>query len=172
MRSIAAPLRVCVNQLNTHTAYGTNTHTHMQWLISPCCYLPPSHPLFGNPRSFGIVKNLVTLSDQLPRLMLQLLRGLFLVRLSRLKMATHIPDEPSHHSSPPTPTPTPTPTHAHIQYGVRSTDFFFLASVASGGGSCSKYLFYVQPCGRFFPWALIILSCLPIVCWLRFLCRL
>lgn len=102
------------------------------------------------------MKNLVTLSDQLPRLMLQLLRGLFLVRLSRLKMATHIPDEPSHHSSPPTPTPTPTPTHAHIQYGVRSTDFFFsLYSLSSlqlllGVVLAVNTYFMFSPVGDFF----------------------
>lgn len=87
---------VCVNQPYTVTIY-THTHTHIHWLI------PSSPRLFslGNPRSFGIVKNLVTLSsNQLPRLMLQLLQGLFLVRLSRLKMATHIPDEAPQRTTP------------------------------------------------------------------------
>lgn len=155
----------------------------MRWLISPPSPLltPLTIPFLGNPRSFGIVKNLVTLSDQLPRLMLQLLRGLFLVRLSQSK------------NGYPYPRPSNAPHHTSVPLRLRlrlrlqpmpifnmacALPIFFLAfivvvaSAACGGGSGSKYLFYVQPCGRFFPWALIILSCLPIVRWLRFLCRL
>lgn len=85
--------------LINHTRYPyTRTHTHTSTLANPIVPLLFS---LGNPRSFGIVKNLVTLSsNQLPRLMLQLLQGLFLVRLSRLKMATHIPDEAPQRTTP------------------------------------------------------------------------